>query len=294
VKKLLLTVWMLFCSQLFYTPLYAEQYAESFAITDEPSKLKFPGKFVWADLLTTDLTAASEFYQSVFGWQASTLSDDYILLSNNGRRLAGIVRNKFQLEEDERNQWISFVSTVDINKAHAKLLNAGAEVAVGPVAVTGRGDIGVYVAPDSAVFGIIDSATGDPAEVPAGLNDWVWIELWSINTKAAAQFYKTLGYDVVDNWNSDNDKDLILASDKIARAGLVEGHKSQVKSIWLAYILVDSVDEALSRSEKAGGKTHVLEGEAYNYGKVALVSDPTGGMVAVYELAHQTGGQTSE
>ena len=142
MKKLLFTVWMLFCSQLCYTPLYAEQYAEenaeSFAITDEPSKLKFPGKFVWADLLTTDLTAASEFYQSVFGWQASTLSDDYILLSNNGRRLAGIVRNKFQLEEDERNQWISFVSTVDIDKAHKKLVDAGAEVSVEPVAVDGH------------------------------------------------------------------------------------------------------------------------------------------------------------
>ena len=285
MRKLLLIVCLLVCSPL---------YAESFAITDKPSSLKFPGKFVWADLLTTEPGAASDFYESVFGWQAVTIDDDYILLSNNGRRIAGIVRNKFQLEDDESNQWINFISTIDIQKAHTRLIEAGARVAAGPMTVDGRGDIGVYIAPDSAVFGTIDSSSGDPKEEQAGLNDWVWIELWSTDTGAAAEFYRTLGYDVVDNWNSDNKNDLILATGKIARAGLVEGHESQDKSIWLAYILVDSVDRVVASSKEAGGKTHILQGNAVKFGKVALVSDPTGGMVAVYELTTETGGQTGE
>jgi predicted enzyme related to lactoylglutathione lyase len=120
------------------------------------------------------------------------------------------------------------------------------------------------------------------------------MELWSIDTDAAAKFYKTLGYSVVDNWNSNNEKDLILATGKFARAGLIEGHDSQEKSIWLAYILVDSVEDAIRRSEAAGGKTHTLKGDAYQYGKVALVSDPTGGTVAVYELPSSAGGQAGE
>ena len=285
MKKLFVIVWVLICSPL---------YAESFAITDQPTKLKFPGKFVWLDLLTTDIQTAAGFYESVFGWEASSVDEDYILLSNNGRRIAGIVKNKFQLKDNEKNQWISFVSTVDTNKAHLKLVEAGAEAVAGPMPIDGRGNIGVYVAPDSAVFGIINSTSGDPEERRAGLNDWVWNELWSTNTGAAAEFYKNLGYEVVDNWNSDNGQDLLLATDEIARAGLVEGHESQTKSIWLAYILVSNVDSVIARSEEAGGETHILKGKANNVGKIALVTDPTGGMVAVFELPGNVGGQGNE
>ena len=285
MKKLFVIVWVLICSPL---------YAESFAITDQPTKLKFPGKFVWLDLLTTDIQTAAGFYESVFGWKASSVDEDYILLSNNGRRIAGIVKNKSQLKDDERNQWISFVSTVDTSKAHLKLVEAGAQAVAGPMPIDGRGNIGVYVAPDSAVFGIINSTSGDPEERRAGLNDWVWNELWSTDTGAAAEFYKNLGYEVVDNWNSDNGQDLLLATDEIARAGLVEGHESQTKSIWLAYILVSNVDSVIARSVEAGGETHILEGKANNVGKIALVSDPTGGMVAVFELPGNMGGQDSE
>jgi len=285
VKKLFVILWVLICSPL---------YAQSFAITEKPTKLKFPGKFVWLDLLTTDIHSAAKFYESVFGWKASSIDENYILLSNNGRRIAGIVKNRFQLEDNESNQWISFVSIVDIKKAHLKLVEAGAQAIAGPMPIDGRGNIGVYVAPDSAVFGIINSSSGDPEDKGAGLNDWVWNELWSTNTGAAAEFYKTLGYDVVDNWNSDNGQDLLLATGEIARAGLVEAHKSQTKSIWLAYILVSNVDSIIARSEEAGGKTHILEGDANNVGKIALVSDPTGGMVAVFELSGKAGGQDSE
>jgi len=285
VKIFLLIVWVLICPPL---------YAQSYAITDQPTELKFPGKFVWIDLLTTDIYVAAKFYKSVFGWQSSAIGDDYILLSNNGKRIAGIVKNKHQLEDNESNQWISFISTVDIDKAHLKLVKAGAKAVAGPMTIEGRGDIGVYVAPDSAVFGTINSLMGDPEEIGAGLNDWVWTELWSTDTRAAAEFYKLLGYDVVDNWKSDNEQDLILATGQVARAGLVEGHESQTRSIWLAYILVESVEDTIVRSELAGGKTHRLLGESYSAGKVALISDPTGGLVALYEYSGDKGGQASE
>ena len=285
MKKLFLIMWLLVCSP---------SYAESFAITDKPSQLKFPGKFVWADLLTTDIPAAAKFYRSVFGWQATPVGDDYILLSNNGRRIAGIVKNKFQLEDDESNQWINFVSTISVDDVHVRLIDAGATVEAGPMTIDGRGKVGVYIAPDSAVFGTIESSTGDPEEKAAGLNDWVWTELWSTDTGAAAEFYRTLGYDVVDNWNSENDQDLILATGKVARAGLVEGHQSQTKSIWLGYILVDSVEAVIARSEEAGGKIHRPQGEAKTAGNMALISDPTGGLVAIYELPNSVGGSASE
>ena len=261
--------------------------AETVAITDQHSDQKYPGKFVWTDLLTTDPDKAAGFYEHVFGWKPSRVDEDYLILSNHGRRIAGIARNQAQLASNESNQWISFISTSDVKKSHEHLLKSDAQVVAGPVRVEGRGDIGIYVAPDAAVFGIINSSSGDPEELGADINDWIWIELWSIDTRAAADFYEFLGYSVEDNWMSDDEDDLLLADGEIARAGLVKGHESQTKSIWLPYIRVASLEETIALTNKQGGKYHVLEGEAHNTGKIALVSDPTGGLVAIFEAAEE-------
>jgi predicted enzyme related to lactoylglutathione lyase len=268
--------------------------AETVSITDQHSELKYPGKFVWSDLLTTDPGKAAGFYKDVFGWQSSRVDEDYLILSNNGRRIAGIARNQAQLDGNESNQWISFISTSDVKESHKHIVKSGAQVVAGPIKVEGRGEIGIYVAPDAAVFGIINSSSGDPEELGAGINDWIWIELWSTDTRAAAEFYEFLGYSVEDNWMSEDEDDLLLADGEIARAGLVQGHESQTKSIWLPYIRVASLEETIALTNKQGGKYHVLEGEAHNTGKIALVSDPTGGLVAIFEAAEDEGAEDDQ
>jgi hypothetical protein len=279
------------CVVLILVFLWLPVYAETLSITDQRTELKYPGKFVWTDLLTTDPVKAVDFYKNVFGWQSSRVDKDYLILSNNGRRIAGIARNQAQLSNSESNQWISFISTSDVKESHKQLLKSGAEVVAGPTKVEGRGEIGIYVAPDAAVFGIIDSSSGDPEELGAGINDWIWIELWSTDTRAAADFYEFLGYSVEDNWMSEDEDDLLLADGEIARAGLVKGHESQTRSIWLPYVRVASLEETIALTNKQGGKYHVLEGEAHSTGKIALISDPTGGLVAIFEALEDEGAE---
>lgn len=178
-----------------------------------------------------------------------------------------------------------------MKETHEELLKSGAQVVVGPVMVDGRGEIGIYVAPDAAVFGIIDSSTGDPEERGAGINDWVWIVLWSTDTRAAADFYEFLGYDVQDNWTTENEDDLLLVDGEIARAGLVRGHESQTKSIWLPYVRVSSLEQTINLANAQGGKHHILEGDDHSAEKIALISDPTGGLVAIFEAAEAQGAE---
>ncbi len=269
-------------------------FAASVAITTGSTGAKYPGKFIWADLVTSNPEKAASFYEAVFGWQATSIDGNYIMLTNQGRPVAGIARNKKPEQDENQNQWISFFSVRDIDNIHQKLTSSGAQVVVAPAHVEGRGDFGIYVAPDSAVFGTLDSSSGDPEETELGLNDWIWIELWSVDTSAAAEFYDVLGYEILDNWHSTNDQDLLLAVGDIARAGLVEAHESQTKSIWLAYILVESVEETIERTLKAGGKTHSLKGEKATSSNIALIIDPTGGLVAIYEFDDDMGETENE
>ncbi|HIG40952.1 MAG: VOC family protein [bacterium] len=280
MKRILKRVFVLFLLSA-YLPLFAQ----SLAITESSTDHKYPGKFVWADLLTTDVRKAARFYSDVFGWHATYFDADYLVLSHRGQRLGGIAKN--QDEATESNQWISFISSSDLEKSHRYLTNAGAEVVFEPTFIEGRGEIAIYVAPDSAVFGVIDSASGDPVEEGAEIGEWVWIELWSTDTKIAAAFYAELGYEVVDNWMSDRDQDLLLAVGEIARAGLVQGHESQKKSIWLPYVLVESVADTLLKVKKAGGESRELKGEAKP--NIVLIADPTGGLLAIYEAPQWEG-----
>jgi predicted enzyme related to lactoylglutathione lyase len=271
-------LWLI--SLLFVMVTASAEPVSSVAITTVVTDQKHPGKFVWADLLTTDPATAARFYTQVFDWQADYIDEDYLMLSSNGIRLGGISKN--QAQHSESNQWISFISASDMDKTHKYLIEAGAEVVIAPTMMEGRGDIAIYVAPDAALFGVINSVTGDPEEIGPQVGQWVWVELWSTDTKVAAEFYDDLGYEVVDNWISDNDKDLLLLVGDIARAGLIQGHESQTKSVWIPYVLVESVEETLSKVASANGKSHEIKGEGK--ANIVLIRDPTGGLLAIYEV----------
>src|SRR5665213_2718128 len=87
--------------------------AESFPpLHTPPSTEHNPGKFVWADLFTTDPTAATDFYTKVFGWTSTTLFQKgrtYTVFSNNGHPVAGLVpRSTSKAKRPSR--WIGYIA----------------------------------------------------------------------------------------------------------------------------------------------------------------------------------------
>lgn len=259
-------------------------HADTLSITDGLKGEKYPGKFIWTDLVTTDPERAAEFYSALFGWQISAYDEDYQVVRNQGRLIGGMARNQAE-GDDVRSRWISFVSSQNFDATHEKLIAAGAEVVLEPTVVRERGELGIYMGPDGGVFGVLDSAEGDPQERGAGLGDWIWIELWSKDPAKSADFYDDLGYSVTRNWASPNDNDRLLVAGEYARGGIVEGHPEQKQSAWLLYVRVAEVEATLARAGELGGQVMVLQGDANSTGNVALVQDPTGGVVAVYQHA---------
>ncbi len=59
-------------------------------VTDTPTNIYHPGKFVWHDLLTPDLDISMKFYGGLFNWDFKR-TGRYVIIFNKGHKIGGIV-----------------------------------------------------------------------------------------------------------------------------------------------------------------------------------------------------------
>ncbi len=110
-----------------------------------------PGTFAWNELSTTDLAAAREFYQAVFGWglEASASSDAAAIFSVDGRMVCGA----HLAREGEFPAWSVWFATDDCDASAARVAELGGRVLMAPNDMDfGRGS--VVADPQGAVFGL--------------------------------------------------------------------------------------------------------------------------------------------
>jgi len=99
------------------------------ALNDPKSGETHAGKFVWAELFTSDAAAATKFYTGVFSWTAATVvehGDAYTVFSNDGHPVAGL-RQRTVAKPGHPARWIHYVSVTDIDAALSVVAKAGGE-----------------------------------------------------------------------------------------------------------------------------------------------------------------------
>ena len=83
----------LLCAIALAPPTRAQE-PELPPLTTEANSPRLPGKFVWADLVTSNVEAAQQFYGQMFGWTfkpVGTAATGYTLVFNGDRAVGGIV-----------------------------------------------------------------------------------------------------------------------------------------------------------------------------------------------------------
>ena len=120
-----------------------------------------------------------------------------------------------------------------------------------------------------------------------------WTDLCTDATEAAKEFYTALfGLSFLDETDeSGNVYTLGLKNDRPV-VGLMakppEMDEMGVPNCWETYIKVDDADAALARAAAAGGTPMGPVVQASDAGKLAVVADPTGGVVVLWEpIDHQ-------
>jgi predicted enzyme related to lactoylglutathione lyase len=263
------------------------------SISPEPAGPHLPGKVVWRDLLTTDLPAAQRFYGDLFGWRFTDGgTEGYVVATLDGRRVAGLASADEVEGGVNVSQWISSVSSADVDEDTNRAAALGATIHRTPRDVGERGRLAVLSDPQGALFALVRTPAGDPLDDEPTLNEWLWTELWTRDVEAASRFYgEVLGYRRTTLENEVLSRGYVaFERDGNPRAGVIEYQVEGVRPSWLPYVRVADARATARRAEELGGRVLIPPSDDLRDGTVALIADPSGGAVAVQEWTPSEGG----
>lgn len=108
-----------------------------------------------AELWTTDVPGAIQFYEALVGYEVSTkqLSNgkEYTLLASQGRPRAGVAQAPWK---DLKPEWIPYVAVDDIQSVLQQAKALGGRVLLSPDMTIKEGRVALVVDPSGAVFGL--------------------------------------------------------------------------------------------------------------------------------------------
>jgi hypothetical protein len=259
------------------------------AIVDPPSQEHHAGKVIFVELVTPDLAAAKRFYAGLFGWTFRDIqagAREYAEASLDGHPVAGLIHR--ELPEGTRRQpaWLTYISARDVDVATKIALDRGAKVLFEPHTLPDRGREAVFADPQGAVFAVLASSSGDPADVLAAPGEWIWSSLITSDPKTDASFYQALfGYEVFDLPADPGAQHLMLASENYARASAnsLPGTGPDFHPHWLNYLRVEDAVKTAAKVVALGGRVLVAPRVDRHGGMVAIVADPAGAPFGLLE-----------
>ncbi|MET0621274.1 MAG: VOC family protein [Thermoanaerobaculia bacterium] len=245
-----------------------------------------PGKFVWHTLTSGDLEASKKFYATLLGWQYSettVLGKKYTVARLGKQPVAGMRGPDSELGKTA-SHWLPYMSAPDVDATVTKAKASGAKILAGPVDVGTLGRAAVLADPQGAPFGVVRLSAGDPADPAQPIeNAFFWNEYLTHDLDAALAFYNGLfPYETTTSKSEENAAYVVLKSDR-PRAGVfrLPDSQSQVPPNWLPYVRVSDPAAMAARVAGLGGRVLLEPTPKHRKGSLAIVSDPSGAVVAL-------------
>jgi len=254
-------------------------------VTSQPTGVRHPGKIIWHDLLTEDVTVASNFYGQLFGWTFRQ-QGRYTVVLHEGEEIAGIAEVQPKEKNKHAARWIPSMSVADVDQAASLITSNGGTIYKGPVEMKNRGRGLLASDPQGAQLLLLHSASGDPLdkEGEPAMGSWLWHELWSHEPEKSIDFYRQLaGYTSVE----DRDDYWILKADDQWRAGIRALDDKEVNPRWASTIRVANMQKTLAQVEKLGGRVLINE-RTTESGSAAAIADPAGAILILQRWSDQT------
>src|SRR5262252_9908480 len=134
---------------------------------------RFEGRFVWYELVTTNMAAAKAFYSEVVGWgtqDASTASMAYTLCAAGGAAVCGLMElSQSARKSGFRPSWLGYVGVSDVDAATSRFEQLGGAVHVPPQDIPNVSRFSVGVDPQMATIALLKWSRGHQ-ELPIRLD----------------------------------------------------------------------------------------------------------------------------
>lgn len=123
-----------------------------------------------------------------------------------------------------------------------------------------------------------------------------WVDLMTTDPAAAADFYGALfGWDFQTSPTPDGQEYTMASKDGHAAAGMGQQNPEQVEMgippMWNTYITVDDIETAVGKVEGAGGSVMMPTMEVMEAGHMAVVVDPAGAVVCMWQAGQHIGSE---
>ncbi len=248
----------------------------------------YQGRFVWYELMTTDVAAARTFYTKVVGWGAQNASMPglaYTFFTAGNAFASGLLG----LPDAARHtgatpRWIGYVAVDDVDAAVDRIRRFGGAVRVPPTDVVNTSRFAVVADPQMAPLAVIKWLK--PRSQPLGEADEPgrvgWHELLTADCEMALDFYGQLF-----EWQK-GDAEAgpagpyhLLTVRGQTLGGIYAKPPLVPEPLWLYYFNVRDINAAAERVKAGGGQ--VLEGpiEVPDGNWIARCLDPQGAMFAL-------------
>ena len=244
---------------------------------------RHPGKLIWGDLFSSKPDVSKRFYMRMFGWKATDLrlgEQEVSVFMLGERPIAGMVRRDRVVGDTADSRWVPYFSTKNVRALSRKITRAGGKSLVEPRRLDKRGVHAVFQDSEGAIFGLLDSASGDPPDYLADPGEWIWAQLLTRRVEPTLDFYRAFGTESAEGPKIEGRESYYLVSEGFARAGVSLAGEGAGSSGWLPFVRVESVTEAMARARRLGGKV-VLKAEADS--GAAVIEDPAGGRIGLLE-----------
>ena len=246
------------------------------------------GKFVWRDLVTTDIDKAIEFYSSLFGWTIKEADmgpmGTYKMIHTADTEHGGFMQ--LDASHGAPPHWVSYCTVPDVAAAVATAEKLGGKTHVPPTDIPGVGTFAMIEDPEGAVISPFKPLTwaGEGITQPWPAGTFCWQELLAIDPEGEGKFHaEVFGWKIAPMdmgpmgtyylFKRDNEKD--------GGGMLQKPAESPGPSSWFPYVAVENTNDSAARIAELGGKIWVQPRDIPNVGRFAVASDPQGAQFAI-------------
>jgi uncharacterized protein len=246
-------------------------------------------RFVWYELMTSDVRAAEAFYSEVVGWQVDASDPQYTLLKIGAAQVAGMMATPPELKAmGVPPAWSGYVRVDDVDAAEARILQLGGKVVRPGSDIPDVGRFAVVADPQGATFLLFKPARHDPPPMPAADAPGTtgWHELRAADGAAVFGFYATLF-----GWTRGEALDMgpmgvyqLFEIDGVPSGAVMTRESDALPPSWRYYFRVDAIDAAARRVARLGGAVTMGPDQVPGGTWVLHGRDPQGALFALMSM----------
>jgi predicted enzyme related to lactoylglutathione lyase len=114
-------------------------------------------------------------------------------------------------------------------------------------------------------------------------NKFCHIELTTVDPAAAKEFYGSLFDWKLEDMPMGDSTYTMISTGEEPGGGIMAPPMPEVPTAWMTYVEVVDVAASVARAKELGGAVHVDKTPIPDMGFFAVIADPTGGVIGIFE-----------